>query len=399
MAEPEIIRIGCGVPIEISRWPAAADANPRDGQGTNTPSVALLDSRQVYLTQAKVPSRRRKTALAAIPYAVEEELAAEVESLHFSIGPRRIDRNYPVAILCAKLLSDLCDHLDRHGLYPQGLFPDVLALPWHEETWSLLQIDDAVLVRTGHCQGFACDAIAAQAVLDASLQPPPPRLIVYGPPGSFDFLDWARGNALVVETAMQTQAPLGILARGIEIRDLPDLLPASRRRYPAQTGFRWLRVAVSLSLIWATLSIVNDGLDLRRTQNGARLLNDKMVATLLDVAPPDTPVIEPLRQLTDLLAERRNQRSGRGGLLKLLHAIAAIEQPGGQLPLGESVTLSRIEFQGHRLELTVQAKSAGNLEQLVRQLGAKSGHRAQIMATTAVDDITEGKLLIELGPI
>ena len=44
--------------------------------------VALVPSAHVLLTHAQVPARRASQLLAAVPYALEESLAGDVDDLH-----------------------------------------------------------------------------------------------------------------------------------------------------------------------------------------------------------------------------------------------------------------------------------------------------------------------------
>ena len=47
--------------------------------------VLLLKSNEVVLTTAVIPSKNRKQLLQAIPYALEDTLAEDIENLHFAV--------------------------------------------------------------------------------------------------------------------------------------------------------------------------------------------------------------------------------------------------------------------------------------------------------------------------
>ena len=50
--------------------------------------IVLVPGVDVVLTSAVVPSRNRQRIMSAIPYMLEDQLAEDVDSLHFAIGRR-----------------------------------------------------------------------------------------------------------------------------------------------------------------------------------------------------------------------------------------------------------------------------------------------------------------------
>ena len=67
------------------------------GEGKLTAAAALASGRRVIvlvpgsdvlLVQAAVPTRKRERVLQAIPFALEDQLAGDVERLHFAIARR-----------------------------------------------------------------------------------------------------------------------------------------------------------------------------------------------------------------------------------------------------------------------------------------------------------------------
>ena len=61
--------------------------------------VAFVPATLVRLATVKVPARQPAKVLQAVPYALEDQVAEDVESLHFAVGTRLEDGSHPVAIL------------------------------------------------------------------------------------------------------------------------------------------------------------------------------------------------------------------------------------------------------------------------------------------------------------
>lgn len=131
----------------------------------------FVPSGDLHLTRVSVPARQPSKVLQAAPYLLEDQLAEDVESLHFAIGPRQSDGSHPIAIVDRGLMEQWLAPFRAHGLRPERLIPDVLALPWLDtaavagttaeagETprWSALYEAEQVTVRTERFAGFVCD--------------------------------------------------------------------------------------------------------------------------------------------------------------------------------------------------------------------------------------------------
>ena len=59
--------------------------------------VVLLDSTNVHLNHIRLPTSNRQKMLRAIPYALEEQLAEDIEKFHFVIGKTDPHYGTPVA--------------------------------------------------------------------------------------------------------------------------------------------------------------------------------------------------------------------------------------------------------------------------------------------------------------
>ena len=59
--------------------------------------VVLIDSSNVHLNHVQLPTTNRQKMLRAIPYALEEQLAEDIEDFHFVIGKADPSYGTPVA--------------------------------------------------------------------------------------------------------------------------------------------------------------------------------------------------------------------------------------------------------------------------------------------------------------
>ena len=110
--------------------------------------VVLAPTAQVAWLSRAVPGRRPAQIRRALPFAVEEFLTQDVETMHLAHGP--IVRGQPVrcALLDRQLITDWLTCLHDCGLHPGHMAPDGSLLPCDEGSACVLFDDGAALVRT-----------------------------------------------------------------------------------------------------------------------------------------------------------------------------------------------------------------------------------------------------------
>ncbi|MCY3820732.1 MAG: type II secretion system protein GspL [Gammaproteobacteria bacterium] len=110
--------------------------------------VVLVPSARVAWLSRTVPGRRAAQMRRALPFAVEEFLTQDVETLHLAHGP--ISRGQPVrcALIDRQLIAGWLARLADGGLRPGHMAPDACLLPCDETSASVLLEDGEALVRT-----------------------------------------------------------------------------------------------------------------------------------------------------------------------------------------------------------------------------------------------------------
>ncbi len=110
----------------------------------------LIGGEDVLLTRVRIPSRQQRQIVQAIPYAVEEELARNVDDCHFAMGKRGGDDELEIAIIDRALMQSILTRLNAAGLRPAFMSPDLLMIPNAEGTHILIDGDRAHLLTPGN---------------------------------------------------------------------------------------------------------------------------------------------------------------------------------------------------------------------------------------------------------
>src|SRR5580704_5375173 len=90
----------------------------------------LAPASDVLLTDAEVPARSGQRVQQIVPYALEEQLAEDIDSLQFAVGRRVGDAaRIPVAVVSRTLLESWLAQLRAAGLEPECVYADSSLVP------------------------------------------------------------------------------------------------------------------------------------------------------------------------------------------------------------------------------------------------------------------------------
>lgn len=164
-------------------------------------AVPGADARLLTVT---VAPQEKKHLSQSLPYTLEEQVAADVDKLHFAFCPLE-ENTYAVAIAAQSKMVEWQSLLADFPGFAQWL-PEPLLLPWQDGEWCLVLEGDSAIIRVGRCEGFTVErelvGILLQGVLSEAAAPQ--AVIVYGtdqdtdtellPQELHDRVQWRRGN-------------------------------------------------------------------------------------------------------------------------------------------------------------------------------------------------------------
>lgn len=402
----------------ILRMPRAADATAGwlviDGEGRPLAPVqsgplsdagaaavghrvaVLVPASEVLCLEVELPVRSGARAAALVPFALEEQLATDVESQHFAVAPAAGGRT-AVAIVARALLDEWLARLSTAGLRPELLCTDAALMPrLPGHTVALLEGDtlsfsdgeqDERLTLAAPPGGFAAAlAIALGDEISAT------QLLLHANPP-----DWQRRSAEVEATrASLASLKVQLLASGALpwlAAQLPHARPVNLlqgafapRRTHGASWTRW-RTAAALG---AALLLVHVGAQLYSLWHlgrSERELDAKIAALAGPLLPSGSESVR--RTLEPRLLEAQSQ-GGPGGLLPALQVLSQAMS---------GVTGARVralDFRDGALQLKMRAGDAQSLDRINQGLRA-AGWQAQLTSGAAEGDAYEGNIQLRGG--
>jgi general secretion pathway protein L len=378
-----IRRTGDGRTPEASRrgWPA------EKAVAEAAEIVVLVPAEDALVTAARVAARNRAQLMQAVPFAIEDQLLAPVEELAFAAS-EITDGDVGVAVVAKAKLREWIEVLGSHGIRPDVLLPESLALPSVPDRAAALIEDDRAIVRFGPWSAFTCAPAELAAWLACANGADAPRPIEV-----HDFRD-ATPLALpaAASYAARQRDPLAFLARHLVKPVLNFLHGEFAPRHRAARGARLWRIAAALAAAVLVLALANLGFEVvQLARTSARM--DQLTGEALRKAFPDVSAAELARSTPAEIARARIERlrggaQGAGGFLRVVGKIAPV--------LGSTTRIQTraMEYRNGALELGLRAPDVATLDAVRERLAALPGLKVAVTAANPGDDGIDGRVRI-----
>ncbi len=368
--------------------------------------AVLVPAVDVVLTEVDIPLRSGARAQQIVPFALEEQLAEDVESLHFAVGRRAESSRTPVAVVSRGLLEEWLARLRQAGIAPDSLHSESELLPVNPgQAVALLDADCAIVRPPGRLPiAMPIDALAealelgrpVQEPLDAPADRPGHGLVLYT-----GAAEWHRHSAEVeavrdrfdgIKIQLLTEGPLPLYAQRIAAAAAGgiDLLQGPYAPVTAhRPGWKAWRVAAVLLGALVLLHAASSAARLLTLSAAEHRTDAAIVRTFRAAMPGEHDAIDARRRMQQRLQSLHGSGSG-SGLLAALDAVAAA-QAGTQ-----GTSLRALSYRGGSLELTIAAPNPEVLDHLSTKLRAQ-GWRANLIAGNTVGTHYEGRVEIKPG--
>lgn len=334
--------------------------------------VVLVPAESILLTAVTLPPiRQAGRRLNAAKYALEEQLAARVETLHFTLAGKNTARgeSTPIAVTDLERLRALMRTLADTGLNVTRVMPDALALPEPEPgQWQLYTLGPRILARTGTTSGFACEQPLWSA-LETGAQQQATHIVVQTDSGD--------SAVALAQTAQPADTRIECLPIQTANALIATLLVNATEHVPlnlCQGEFaprsdwqRWwqpFKTTAALAAIWLILLLGTRAVATYQLHNRIDALQQRSLAAF-NAAFPYVQNINNLRVQArqEIAALRRG--GGGSGVYTLLQATAQVTSatPG--------ISVETLQYREGELTLSLKGDSVQALEAL------KSGFKQQ----------------------
>jgi general secretion pathway protein L len=332
--------------------------------------IVLVPAATVLTTNVDIPVRGASRLRAALPFALEEHLADDIDELHFAAGMRRDSGLVPVAVVSHQHMLEWLERLDAADIRPAQIIPENYGLARIPGTLSLLAAEDQVMFNDGGDNEFIMqgvkpsDVLAVAGVLDdvGSGEAPadevrPGHLLAYCDPADEERFqhDW---TALRHEMA------------SVDINLLPDgVLP---------------RLLLTLGVVGLGGKVV----DTYRLSQEEAALKAQFTEEYRQIRPGDTnDVVDPVATVNSL------QRA-LGSPTAATVFLPSLHQLGIALQQNDAAEIEAISYRAGIIDVRLTAPDVATLDSIQKIVSGSGRFNASIQSTDQLGDKVSSRIQI-----
>ncbi|MCV2885808.1 type II secretion system protein GspL [Aestuariibacter sp. AA17] len=345
-------------------------------------AIVLIPGSECLMTWVEMPAKASRKALQAIPYMLEDELSGDINEHFFAIGPK-VDHSQGVAVIQHRNMVRYKAMLADAEIHPTRILPDTLALPHHEDEWSMVALGDELIVRQDSWKGMSghtnwmLDAIGFHAKHQT-------EAITVHNYGETDLSTLANTHPQQAELEL----PMQILAKGA-LKEKFTLLQGEYKikRAKSQGAWQKWKLAAILAGVALLTSLIDKTVTLQSLTAEKESLNAQITEEFKRAFPETRRIVNVRSQMKQKVASLEQGGSGLSMLIVLTQLSDAFAQ--------SNVKPQTLRFDSKRSELRMQAV-ASNFEALeqFRRLAEAQGFEVQPGAINNRDNQVIGSLSI-----
>jgi len=352
--------------------------------------IAVAPGEAVTIRRVMLPGKRRSSALAAMPYALEESLGEDVEALHFTLLDWQPGASSTVAIVGREQMRRWIADVETAGIAIDRIIPGYLMLPLHDQssiTLSPIEGSSEIYVRTGQLHGFAIDreylsywleeedpGDRALSISDQALA----REVSELGYGRVSF--WEIGNSLPgwLKTGGANTVPDRLsLLHG-------EFLPSHRAR-----SHRPLLVAAVCGFVAAVAYFGSMYWETTRLKHEQQQLGAEMRTVFSNRFPGEPWLGRPRNQVENLLSSTSGNNDSFQ-FQQLLNAITGVSRQ-------HRAEIEELNYRDRSLTVLCKVSSLTVLDEIRSAFDALPGVSAELLSSGASDDQVTGRFRLQAG--
>ena len=239
--------------------------------------ICLLPSADVSIRAVTINGVFNRQMQQALPYLVEEELASDVETLHFSVIAKQTDLVH-VAICDKQKISTWLGWLEAAQISCRQFIPEGLALPVAaDEKWQAVQLDSQWIVRENQNIAWGCEQEMLDLLISSKSEDDfTPQIESYTPSAENKIGEWF---------ALSPTLPMEILAKGTQNNKINLLTGEFKPKKESNKQLEKWRMPAILSIILFVCLMLNLHLKNLQVQKETLLVKQHVEAVYKQAFP------------------------------------------------------------------------------------------------------------------
>lgn len=318
--------------------------------------IVLIPGQHVLMSSVKLPKTNRRELIKAIPFALEEQVASDIDQLYFVLGEKEEHDQWVVAAIDKEIFEKYKQKLKSNQLSPLAIIPDFLVVPYTVGEWTIVVDNEMVQVRTGKQLGFSAEIKNLSLLLQLTgghEQSVPKQITWYGkvdaPPIPTKIPITVRDNDEMTYAALIGELPFNLLPTKYR----PQYTENKLKRYwrlAAYAGAAGIFVLFSSMFIqWAYW------------YKQANYLHQQISSAYQALFPRDTSE-------NDVRSRMQNELNALLKANQENQFIQLVEQSAMVLQQHPQITVESLTYQNDQLVVELTADTLAGLEEVVRTM-------------------------------
>ena len=361
-------------------------------------TIVLLNSTAVHLDSVSLPINNQQKLLRAIPFALEEKLADDIDELHFIAGNKSSNGQTPVATIRHDTLNSILNALQASGIHPVAVISDMLCLTANSEQWAVLLQDENSKVQFDSTSAGEFDRdilpLLLKTELEQAEQNRPKKIILFSEES--DDAEISSIEAIIPDDielikVAYNKHPLVIFC-GQYKQALSLNLLQGKYKPQQKTNVNWQRwrLAASLSAIWLCLHLGITGVQYQNYQQS----NDKLQVDIEKIYKKTFPESKRIVNAKKQMEQKLNALKGLGNTGSNSSMIALLADSSTAIAADKAITIQSINYRNNKIDIEVTGSNLQSIEQLNENLNQKT-LASEIISSSSEKDQVKGNIRIK----
>jgi len=370
-------------------------------------AIVLLNSQCLHINQLQLPTTNQQKMLKAIPFAIEEFIAEDIENFHFVMAKNKHSNLTAVVGIDKVTLQNIIQLFQQANITIEKIIPDVLCLAANAQQWVCLNYLGSSYLQTDTLNGMVLSHNVLPYIIDSKLQDEKQGAAEYKLPEKIllfteqenttafdqlqleDYWEDYQGEKINI---VYNKHPLVVFCGHYKQALVLNLLQNEfkNKRKSSVFGQHW-RLAASLAAIWLVLSLALSNFQYVQIKSANNIAKAEIEKIYKQAFPKSRRIINPRVQMEQKLKElKTGSGNSNNGLIFLL-----AESFGTLKTDTKNITLQSLTFRNNRMSISLESNNLQSIENLNKNLNNNDKIQSEIISSSSEKDKVKGNLRIQ----
>ena len=365
-------------------------------------AVVLLNSQCLHINQLQLPTHNLQKQLKAVPYAIEEFIADDIDNFHFVIANNKQNKYTSIVGIKKTTLQNIIKTFQSASIEIDKIIPDTLCLAADNKQWVCLNYKNTSYLQTDTTNGMLVAHDLLPYILTNKLQDEsvtiPEKILLFSEQENSTAFDQLKTEVIADDDSIENISivynthPLVVFCGNYKQAIPLNLLQHDFKPKRKTSGYwqHW-RLAASLAAIWLILHLGLTSFQHSKLIDNNLITKAKIEKIYKKSFPKSRKIINPRVQMEQKLKELKSGsgNTSQGFIFLLAESFGTLSHDK------KNITLQTLNFRNNRMEIGLEGTNLQAVETLNKNLNNNKSIKSEITSSSSEKDKVKGSLRIE----